>query len=80
MLLPRRVFAQEDAKAVLFAGYDRFPLARAARLRLLLGLLCFVGFVGHHSASYKSTIFAFTSAIAASIASILIKVRQVPMR
>jgi hypothetical protein len=29
---------------------------------------------------YMSTIFAFTSAIAASIASILIKVRQVPTR
>jgi hypothetical protein len=70
-------------------------LADAQGLRLAFGLpclvgFCLVGFVGHcslpgllraaFSSSYRSMISASTSTIAASIASIRVKVRQLPTR
>src|SRR5262249_21273156 len=53
MLLPCRVFAEKDAKAVLLACDDGFALASAAWFRLIGFPYSVVGFVGHQSPREK---------------------------
>jgi hypothetical protein len=87
VVLPVRLVATKDANEPLIRPALQH-LANAPGLRTAFGLPCFVGCVGHmltadNSAllsSYKSIISALTSAIAASITSIRVKVRQLPMR